>query len=83
MKKQINEIKRMQQLSGIIKESQLNEVEEIEDDALYTEMESSINEADLDAFIDAANNIGDDLLKAGYQAPQIYSYLYTVMINQA
>ena len=61
----------------------LNEVEEIEDDTLYVKMESSINETDLDNFIDAANNIGGDLLKAGYQAPQIYSYLYTVMVNQA
>ena len=37
MKKQINEIKRMQQLAGVITKSQLNEdiIDDIDDDLIY------------------------------------------------
>ena len=55
MKKQINEVKRMQQLAGLITESQLNEVEDI----------ASFLNANMDEFIQKVNDPGSEFKTMG------------------
>ena len=63
MKKQINEIKRMQQLAGLIKESQLNE----DIDVTYGREEGE-NDVDVDK---AISFIKQTLKNRGYNVPEI------------
>jgi hypothetical protein len=58
MKTQINEIKRMQQLAGVINESQLNENESIK---TLSEAKEILNEVVQDYISDSGDTAGEDL----------------------
>jgi len=75
MKKQLNEIKRMQQLAGVINENQHSVSDET-----YGEMDNLIytdHKDDYDNFISSATNIMDTLVKNNFKVKDIFDYLYT------
>jgi len=73
MKKQLNEIKRMQQLAGVINENQHSVSDET-----YGEMDNFIytnHKDDYDNFIDSAINIINALWEKNYKVEDIFDYL--------
>jgi hypothetical protein len=75
MKKQLNEIKRMQQLAGVINENQHSVSDETYgemDNLIYTDYKD-----DYDNFISSATNIMDTLVKNNFKVEDIFDYLYT------
>jgi hypothetical protein len=79
MKKQLNEIHRMQRLAGI----KINEADDIFNnqhsvsDENYKRMDGLVNRNDYNNFIDSATNIMSDLTDEGFEVKDIFYYLYT------
>ena len=81
------EFLKMQKTAGLITENQyrqLNEesVSELNDDR-YTEIDGMVNPMLVNNFIDAAEAIQNELMENGVDAPEMYQYLVTIMLNQA
>ena len=81
----MKDIIRMNQLAGTITEGQANKmmialnennISEISDE-MYERMEGLVNQNDLDTFISAATNIMGDLSDEGFEAKDVFDYLYT------
>ena len=81
----MKDIIRMQQLAGIITEGQANKmmivlnennISEISDE-MYERMEDLVNQNNLNTFISAATNIMGDLWGNGFEAKDVFDYLYT------
>jgi hypothetical protein len=81
------EFLKMQKMAGIITENQyrqLNEesVSELSDDR-YTEIDGMVDPMLINNFIDTTEAIQNELAKNGVDAPEMYQYLVTIMLNQA
>jgi hypothetical protein len=79
------EFKKMQKIAGLITESQINEnesVSELNDDR-YTEIDGFVDNTSVSNFIDAVEAIQIQLEEKGVDAPEMYQYLVTIMLNQA
>ena len=81
----MKDIIRMQQLAGIITEGQANKmmivlnennISEISDE-MYERMEDLVNQNNLNTFISAATKIMGDLWGKGFEAKDVFDYLYT------
>ena len=83
MKPILNEqLARMQKLAGIITENQINEDDIFNDqysvsDEAYKRMDGLVNENDYNNFIRSATNIMTTLTNDGFEAKEIFYYLYT------
>jgi hypothetical protein len=83
------EFLKMQKTAGLITESeyktQLKEntsVSEL-DDTRYSELDEMVDPMLISNFIDAAEAIQNELANGGVDAPEMYQYLVTIMLNQA
>lgn len=84
MKKKLlnEEFIRMQKIAGVINENQINEDDifngqySVSDEA-YKRMDGLVNENDYDNFIQSATNIMTTLTDDGFEAKEIFYYLYT------
>jgi phage portal protein BeeE len=83
MKQKLNEqFIRMQKIAGVINENQINEDDifnnqySVSNEA-YKRMDGLVNENDYDNFIQSATNIMTTLTDDGFEAKEIFYYLYT------
>jgi hypothetical protein len=79
------EFYKMQKIAGLITESQINEnesVSELNDDR-YTEIDGFVDNTLVSNFINATEAIQMQLAENGVDAPEMYQYLVTIMLNQA
>jgi hypothetical protein len=83
MKQKLNEqFIRMQKIAGVINENQINEDDifngqySIGNEA-YDRMDGLVNKNDYDNFIQSATNIMTTLTNDGFEAKEIFYYLYT------
>ena len=76
---------KMQKLAGLITENQINENESISElnDDRYTEIDGFVDDALVINFINACEAIQTELEKNGVDAPEMYQYLVTIMLNNA
>jgi len=83
------EFKKMQKLAGLITESQynnqLNENESVSElsEERYSEIDGFVDDALVNDFINATEAIQMKLGENGVDAPEMYQYLVTIMLNQA
>jgi hypothetical protein len=83
MKPTLNEqFIRMQKIAGVINENQINEDDIFNNqysvsNETYGNMDGLVNENDYDNFIQSATNIMTTLTDGGFEAKEIFYYLYT------
>ena len=74
MKKQLNEVKRMQELAGINENSILS-------DEAYDRIDGLVNQKDMDMLRDGGRNIVLDLIDEGFEDEEIIEYICRYLKN--
>jgi hypothetical protein len=74
MKKQLNEVKRMQELAGINENSILS-------DEAYDRIDGLVNQKDMDMLRDGGRNIVLDLTDEGFEDEEIIEYICRYLKN--
>jgi hypothetical protein len=73
--KQLNEVKRMQQLAGVINENS------ILSDESYDRIDGLVNQKDMDMLRDGGRNIVLDLIDEGFEDEEIIEYICRYLKN--
>lgn len=81
------EFYKMQKTAGLINENQYRQLTEESvselDSNRYDEIDGFVDPTLVNNFIDAVEAIQDKLAENGVDAPEMYQYLVTIMLNQA
>ena len=85
MKQNINEIKKMQRIAGLITESEYQESimkeNTILSDEAYDRIEGLVNQKDMDMLRDGGRNIVLDLTDEGFEDDEIIEYICRYLKN--